>query len=295
MAVRRIAAAQCSARAGPSNVASSPSPVVVTSRPPNRSSSARAASKCSREELAPARVAELRRRRRRVDEVREEQRGENSAVDPGRKAGPGADARPLDLDARLVPDVYPSWPGGMSKTSSGPNSSVVPSRELDPEPPERTNPDVPSLAPLAPDVRPDMCVDQRQPGSETSWPTVRSPSSTMSRRDPRELDDVVRRSRLFARASAMLWRLASADRVAHVRDRAQRLRERDGNVAMKIATGSPMSSTPIVCQKPSTSNAHTIAPIRGEDHPEHADERRDERPCTKRPVLRHVSNLPTRT
>ena len=30
---------------------------------------------------------------------------------------------------------------------------------------------------------------------------------------------------------------------------------------MKMETGSPISSTPIVCQKPSTSNAHTIAPI----------------------------------
>ena len=61
-----------------------------------------------------------------------------------------------------------------------------------------------------------------------------------------------------------------------------------GIVAMKMETGSPMSSTPIVCQKPSTSNAHTIdADDRG-DHPEDPDERRDERPCAQRSVLRHV-------
>ena len=35
-----------------------------------------------------------------------------------------------------------------------------------------------------------------------------------------------------------------------------------GIVAMKTEMGSPMQSTPSVCQKPSTSNAHTIAPMK---------------------------------
>ena len=56
---------------------------------------------------------------------------------------------------------------------------------------------------------------------------------------------------------------------------------------MKIDTGSPMRSTPIVCQKPSTSNAQTIAPIAASDHAEYADERRDERPRAQGPVLSH--------
>ena len=57
---------------------------------------------------------------------------------------------------------------------------------------------------------------------------------------------------------------------------------------MKIETGRPMSSTPSVCQKPSTSNAQTIAPIAGGDHSEDSDERGDERPRAKGSVVRHV-------
>jgi hypothetical protein len=50
-------------------------------------------------------------------------------------------------------------------------------RELDPEPPRDDEADMPCLAP-SPPITGRMCVDQRQPGSFTIFPTVRSPRPT---------------------------------------------------------------------------------------------------------------------
>ena len=79
------------------------------------------------EKRSPARVAELRRKCGRVDEVREEKRRQNPAVDARGESGPCTEPGPLDLDHGSGPIVKPSWPGGMSKTSPGPNSADVPS------------------------------------------------------------------------------------------------------------------------------------------------------------------------
>ena len=147
----------------------------------------------------------------------------------------------------------------MSNTSPGPNTARVPSAKSMPSRPGDDEADVPGLAPLAADVG-RTCFDQRQPGSLTSSPTVRSPSSTILDANVRELDDLVgllevlrrrRRPRASERRPCRRRR----------RSRASPAPSAIGIVAMKTETGSPMSSTPSVCQKPSTSNAHTIAPM----------------------------------
>ena len=71
------------------------------------------------EELAPGPVTELRRGRRGVDEVGEEQRGERPS--PVVNAGPTNVCRPAhsSMTAGSSPITQPSCPGGMSTTSSG--------------------------------------------------------------------------------------------------------------------------------------------------------------------------------
>ena len=180
-----------------------------------------------REELAPARVAELCRNRRRVDEVSEEQGGEDSTVNACRKPREGSDPAPFDLDAPLVPDRKPVvfWEG-CRRRRSGRTRAPCHRASWTPSRPERTTPMWRAWHHSPPTVG-RTCVDQRQPGSETSWPTVRSPSSTMCARIPGNSTTSSGRSRLL-QPYVRPPRLASADRVAHVRDRAQCLRERDG-------------------------------------------------------------------
>ena len=75
------------------------------------------------------------------------------------------------------PTVYPSWPGGMSKTSCGPNSALVPSEKSIPSRPEMTTPTWRAWH-HSPPTFGLLSTDQRQPGSDTMKATVRSPSST---------------------------------------------------------------------------------------------------------------------
>ena len=137
---RCSAAAQCSARAGPSKVASIPSPVVSTSLPPKRSSSCRLASKSSerssRQRVSPSSAAS----RRRVDEVREEQRRENPTVDPCREPGPRPHPHPLHLHHGLVADRVAVVPRRDVEHVPRCEHSRVPSMKSTPRLPETTKP-----------------------------------------------------------------------------------------------------------------------------------------------------------
>ena len=75
------------------------------------------------------------------------------------------------------PIVQASCPAGMSKTSFGPNSVVVPSGRRRPQRPDSWNPTWRDMHHSVP-TSGFTCVDQRQPGSQTSYPTVRSPTDT---------------------------------------------------------------------------------------------------------------------
>ena len=137
-----------------------------TSRPPNRSSSARAASKCSESSSRQRGVAEPRRHRRRVDEIGEQQRREHAAVDPGREPGERADPCPLDLHAGLVADGPAVVAGRNVEDVVGAELELGPVPQAHPEPTREHDAEMARLAPLAAD-RGRTCSDQRQPGSLT--------------------------------------------------------------------------------------------------------------------------------
>ena len=91
----RMAMAQRTARAGPSNVARNPSPTTLTSFPPNRSSCRRTTRLWSASRRLPADVAELGGASRRSDDVGEQDRREHSP-----RIGRGSDTRDEVLDLR---------------------------------------------------------------------------------------------------------------------------------------------------------------------------------------------------
>ena len=123
-------------------------------RPPGRGTAragaapTRSASRAGRASACrPSRAA----MRGRVDEIGEEERDENAAVDPGREAGEGADPGPFDLYERLVADR----PAVVSRRDVedvlGAELELRAVLELDAEPSRQDHPEVPCLAPLAAD------------------------------------------------------------------------------------------------------------------------------------------------
>ena len=140
LAALRTVAAQCNARAGPSNVASRPSPVVFDLP------TAEAVERCSyRREVrgqthAPGEVTECRGHRRRVDQIGEEERRQGSAA--------ARTGRPMKVCILVhssctngsSPSTHPSCPGGTSSTSFGPTSNVVPSASMISARPDSTTP-----------------------------------------------------------------------------------------------------------------------------------------------------------
>ena len=110
------AAAKSSARAEPSNVASIPSPVVLTSRPPKRSSRAgspRRSESRSRQAPSPSRAASS------VELTRSVKTG--SSARGCSASGPAQGRSPLHSTCTIgsSPTVYPSCPGGMSTRRRG--------------------------------------------------------------------------------------------------------------------------------------------------------------------------------
>ena len=142
------------------------------------------------QELPPARVAETGDERGRVDDVREQQRDEHAAVDAGREARPGTDARPLDLDARLVTVREAVVPGRDVEDLTRPENGPRPVGEVRSEATGDHHADVARLAPLASDRRPDVLrPTPPRVGHETPDRQVTEFDDVAD--DLRELDDLV--------------------------------------------------------------------------------------------------------
>ena len=92
------------------------------------------------EELAPGRVPHPGGGRCGVDEIREEEREERAALQAGVEPGERVQAGPSIWTQGSSPTVQPSWPGGLSITSFGPNSRIRPSCSWTATRPERTTP-----------------------------------------------------------------------------------------------------------------------------------------------------------
>ena len=114
-----------------------------------------------REKLSPACVAEAHRDRGRVDEIGEEQRGEDTAANARRETGPGSDPAPLDLHALFVADRVPVVSGRDVEHVPRPELGLRAVGERDSEPTGDDDAEVARLAPLAADGR--LHVDRPAP------------------------------------------------------------------------------------------------------------------------------------
>ena len=129
--------------------------MVFTSRPPKRSSSLAHRLERLRQQVAPARVAETGRDLGRADDVGEEERYQHAVV-RGADARPVAQAAPLDLHDRLVADRVAVVPRRDVEDVTGAEDDRRAVGELDAETARDDEADVPDLAPLPTDGRPDV-------------------------------------------------------------------------------------------------------------------------------------------
>src|SRR5262245_8545831 len=106
----------------------------------------------AREEITPRALADARRGRRRADEIREDQREEHPLADPDRRR-PGPQTLPLERHERLVAEDPAVVPRGDVEHVVRPEIDRAAVLEDVVEPAADDDPRVPSLAPLAADLR----------------------------------------------------------------------------------------------------------------------------------------------
>jgi hypothetical protein len=121
------------------------------------------------EHISPGDVAQSFRHRRRVNEIGEQQRDQRPVVCAGEpESREGPQPRPLDLDARLVPEGVPVMTGRDFKDVLRPELERGPVAHHDLEPARQYDPHVTRLAPVPADM----------------WTHVRGPPPSWLRHNP---------------------------------------------------------------------------------------------------------------